>query len=199
MPVDPLSYESASRSKASLEEVHRPYARGIHPAFKKAMQLAVVTGLRGMLGPALVSEAGLRPQRRNLALAAMGEMLLEKLPIMPSSNSLPMLLPRVLAGAWVAKTVMESEGIDDPWSPAMGAAVAAGVASISPLVRASLSRILGVPEAAIGLAEDYLALRLGTDAVGLSLDDVARIAGHSVEEVKNLILPALQSPGTGSM
>jgi hypothetical protein len=198
MPVDPLPYESSTRA-AFVGEVRPRYARGIHPAFKKAMQLAVVTGLRGMLGPALVSEAGRRPERRNLALAAIGEMLLEKLPVMPPSNSLPMLLPRAIAGAWVAKTVMESEGIDDPWSPAMGAAVAAGVASISPLVRASLSRILGVPEAALGLAEDYLALRIGTDAIGLTLDDVARIAGHSVEEVKNMILPALQSPGTGSM
>jgi hypothetical protein len=198
MPLDPLSYETTSHG-ALLEDVSSLTARAIHPAFKKAMQLAVVTGLRGLLGPALVAEAGRRPERRNLVLAAIGEALLEKLPVMPSRNSLPMLLPRALAGAWVAKTVMEEEGIEDPWAPAMGAAVAAGVASITPVVRASLSRILGVPEAALGLAEDYLALRIGTDAVGLTIDDVARVAGHSIEELKNLILPALQSPGTGSM
>ena len=109
------------------------------------------------------------------------------------------MLPRALAGAWVAKKVMKDEDIDDPWAPVMGAAVAAGVASIAPVLRASLGRILGVPDSTLGLAEDYLALKVGTEAVGMSLEDAAQIAGRSVEEVKNLLVPALQSIGAGSM
>jgi hypothetical protein len=184
MPVDTAVQTASSNSKST---------------FERAMQLAAVTGMRAVLGAALVAEAGRRPERRNLAMAALGELVLDKLPFMPSRDSLPMLLPRAIAGAWVAKTVMEEEGINDPWAPAMGAAVAVGVASISPLLRASLRRVLGVPDFALGLAEDYLALRLGTQAVGLSLDDAAQIAGRSVDEVKNLILPAVQSVGAGSM
>jgi uncharacterized membrane protein len=202
MPVDPQSSDPSNltaRPQAVCGEERRASGWGGNPAYEKAMKLAVVCGLRALLGPALLSEARRRPERRNLALAALGELLLDKLPIMPSRKSLPMLLPRAIAGAWVAKAVMEEEGINDPWAPAMGAAVAAGVASISPLIRASLARVLDVPDSMMALAEDYLALRLGTQAVGLSLDEAAQIAGRSVEEVKDLILPAIQSVGAGSM
>ena len=41
----------------------------------------------------------------------------------------------------------------------------------------------------IGLAEDYLALRLGGEAVGLSMDDLKQIATESFEDVKEQMQP----------
>src|SRR5439155_2561214 len=78
-----------------------------NPTFEKAMKMAVVCGLRAALGPALVSAAHKRPERQNLALAALGEMVLDKMPLMPSRASLPLMLPRAVAGAWVANAILE--------------------------------------------------------------------------------------------
>ena len=50
-----------------------------------------------------------------------------------------------------------------------------------------------------GLAEDYLALRLGTDAVGISMNELTQIARDSVEDMRDRIQPMLQSVGAGSM
>jgi hypothetical protein len=168
-------------------------------AFEKAIRLAAVTGLRSMLGPALVAASRGRPERQALAAAAMGEMIIDKVPLVPSRSSLIGVVPRALAGAWVAKTTMEEEGENDPWAPAVGAAVAVGVGMCAPLIRGALRRALGVPDAAVGLAEDYLALRVGSQAVGLSMDDLKQIAGSSVEDVKERVMPAVESLSTRAM
>src|SRR5437660_420894 len=114
--------------------------------FDRAMRLAVVTGLKTLLGPALVAAAHNRPERNGLAIAALGEMVMDKLPLLPSRSALPLVIPRAIAGYWVAKTTMEEEGIDDPWAAPLGAAVAAGVATFAPIIRGSLRRILGIPD-----------------------------------------------------
>ena len=167
-------------------------------SFERAMKLAVVCGLRAALGPALVAAKYNRPERQNLAMAAMGEMVLDKMPLMPSRAALPLLLPRAFAGAWVAKTVLEEEGgAQDQWAMPVGAAVAAGVAVLAPRIR-GLLHVLGLPQPLLGLAEDYLALRLGGDAVGLSMDDLKQIGGQTVGELRDMVQPALQSVGVGS-
>jgi len=100
--------------------------------FEKAMKLAVVTGLRSMLGPALLARSTNRPQQTNLALAALGEMIIDKLPFTPGRDTLLPLLARGLAGAWVGKTLQEEEGTDNPWTIPLSAAVAMGVAVAAP-------------------------------------------------------------------
>ena len=93
--------------------------------FEKAMKLAVVTGLRAALGPALLAASQNRPERGTLAMAAMGEMVVDKLPLVPSRARLPLLLPRAAAGYWVAQQSLRQDGVDEPWAAPMGAAVAA--------------------------------------------------------------------------
>ena len=63
---------------------------------------------------------------------------------------------------------------DDPWIVPLGAAVAMGVAVAAPKVRKTLTATTGVSDTVLGLIEDYLALRLGSDAVGLTMDELAR-------------------------
>src|SRR4051812_17827411 len=167
--------------------------------FEKAMKLAVVTGLRSMLGPALVTRSMNRPEQQNLALAALGEMIADKLPLVPSRDTLVPLVLRGLAGAWVAKTLQEEEGTDDPWTIPLGAAVAMGVAVAAPKIRKTLTMTTGVSDTFLGLLEDYLALRLGTDTVGISMDELSQIARDSVEDLRERVMPVVQSVGAGSM
>jgi hypothetical protein len=174
-------------------------------AFERAMRLAVVSGLRSTFGLALMEAAYDRPNRKTWAIAAMGEMVIDKIPGIPSRAGLPAMLPRAVAGAYVAQQVMEREGVQDPWAAPMGAAVAAGVAVLAPRIRGLLGVILGVPQPMIGLAEDYLALRIGGDALGLTMDDLKRIGEESIEDVKGYVTSVAspeslpQSVGAGSM
>ena len=46
----------------------------------------------------------------------------------------------------------------------------AGVAAVAPMVRIAGSRGLGIPDMLLGVAEDYLALRAGTEALGMTMD-----------------------------
>lgn len=169
--------------------------------FETAVKLAIVTGLRAAMGPALYAAKHNRPEAAGLAMASLGEVIVDKLPLIPSRASLPLLIPRALAGAWVAREVMREDGVDEPWAPVVGAAVAAGAATVAPLVRATLRRVLGIPDIVLGVAEDYLALKLGTEALGMSMADVKQIAGHSVDQLKDKVshLGTRQAVGAGSM
>ncbi len=159
---------------------------------ERAMRLAAVTGLKATFGPALICAAQNRPEAKAMAIAAMGEMVVDKLPFVPSRSRLPLLLPRVLAGYWTAKQSLERDGIHDPSGAMAGAAVAAGVAIAAPLVRKTIRTLLGVPDVAIGAAEDYFALKCGSEAAGLSLDDVRRIGLEAVSEVREGAAPAIE-------
>jgi len=163
--------------------------------FEKAMKLAVVTGLRSMLGPALVARSTNRPEGKNLALAALGEMVADKLPLVPSRDTFIPLMVRGLAGAWVARTLQEEEGTENPWIVPLGAAVAMGVAVAAPKIRKTLTVTTGVSDVFLGLIEDYFALRLGTEAVGLSMEQVSQVARDSLEDLKDRLTPVVQSVG----
>lgn len=162
---------------------------GNESAFQRAMKLAVVSGLKTTFGPALVAAAQDRPERGTLAMAAMGEMVLDKLPLMPSRRSIPLLLPRAFAGYWAAKASLEKDGIDDPTPAWIAAAVAAGVATFAPMVRGALHKVTGVPDPLIGLAEDYLALKVGGEAVGLSMDQISDIGRETCDQLAEHVRP----------
>jgi uncharacterized membrane protein len=180
-------------------------------SMERALKLAVVTGLRAALGPALIARAQHRPEQQHLAAAALGELVFDKLPFVPGRDTLPSLIARGLAGAWVAGKCAEEDGADaDPWAAPLGAAVAIGVAVVAPKVRRSLGWTLGIPQPVLGLIEDYLALRLGTEAVGLSMDEVTHAAMETVDDLRErfqldgVTIPGLpighpQSAGAGSM
>jgi len=166
---------------------------------EKAMKLAVVTGLRAALGPALLARATHRPEEQTLAIAALGEMVVDKLPLVPSRDTLLALAVRGVAGYWVAKSCLQDEDEDEPWAGPLGAAVAMGVAVAAPKIRRTIGWTTGMPQPVLGLIEDYLALRLGTEAVGLSMDEVSQVAKSSVDDLRERVMPALQSLGAGSM
>lgn len=157
--------------------------------FERAIKLAVVTGLRNALGPALLAAAHDRPERKTLAMAAVGELVADKLPFMPSRGSLPLLVPRAATGAWVMRESLRHDGVEEPWALPVGAAVAAGAATFAPLIRNALHRLLGIPQPILGLAEDYLALRLGGDALGFSVEDLKQMGAESVADIQGHAQP----------
>jgi hypothetical protein len=154
---------------------------------ERAVALAAVTGLKVAMGPALFATARRRPEAPVLVAAALGEMVLDKLGILPSRSRLPFLLPRAVAGAWVARESLRADGVEAPGAAVLGAAVAAGTATLAPLVRVAGRRIFGVPDALLGVAEDYLALRLGTGAVGLEMARLPEIARGAIEDVRERV------------
>jgi uncharacterized membrane protein len=175
-------------------------------AMERALKLAVVTGMRAALGPAILASAQHRPERKSLALAAMGELVFDKLPLVPDRDTLLPLLARGVAGAWVAKRCLEAEGEEDPWAAPLGAAVAMGVAAAAPRLRRALGWSTGMPQPVLGLIEDYLALKLGTEAVGMPFEALVDVAKESLEEVTGRLEDATcpteavpQSAGAGSM
>ena len=167
-------------------------------SLEKAMKLAVATGLRSMLGPALMARATNRPDRKNWALAAVGELVADKLPFTPSRDMLVPLIVRGIAGYWVTQKCMEDEGVEEPLTPFLGAAVAMGVAAAAPKIRKTLHWTMGIPDPILGLFEDYLALRLGTEAVGISLDDAAHAGRETIDDLASRVQEAIPSSSSSS-
>jgi hypothetical protein len=165
-------------------------------SFERAMTLAALSGLKIALGPAFLAASQRRPEARSWALAALGEMFLDKIGVFPARYRPMLLIPHTLAGAWVAHESMKADGVNDPYAAAMGAVVAAGVAAVAPMVRITGSKVLGIPDPILGLAEDYFALRMGTEATGLTLGEVTDTARDSLEDVRDrVVMPALHSAG----
>jgi hypothetical protein len=161
--------------------------------FERAMALAAITGLKLTLGPAFLAASRRSPNTHTWATAAIGEMALDKLGILPPRFRLALLIPRAIAGAWVARESMKADGIDDPSTPLVGAVVAAGVASVAPMARIALHRGLGISDAILGIAEDFVALKMGTQATGISMNQVSQTARGAIEEIRDHVTSSLPS------
>lgn len=168
--------------------------------FGRAMTLAAVSGLRVALGPAFLEASRRNSKGRNWVLGSIGEMALAKVGVLPRGYHPLMLIPHSLAGAWVARESMRKDGIDDdPSVPIAGAVVAAGVASVTPIARIALTRGLGVSGVLLGLAEDYLALKLGGEATGMSFSQIGEVTRDAVEDLRDQIAPDLEIPKLPSL
>ncbi len=166
--------------------------------FERAMTLAVISGFKIALGPAFLAASRRSPNTGSWAVAALGEMLLDKIGIFPPRFRPALLIPHAIAGAWVARESLKDEGVDDPMAPLAGAVVAAGVSCVAPMIRITLNKGLGLSDAMLGVGEDYVALKLGTEATGISLGQVSQIARDAIEEVSGYALPSLPSASTAS-
>lgn len=161
--------------------------------FERAMTLAAITGFKIALGPAFLAASRRSSNTGGWAVAALGEMLLDKVGIFPPRFRPALLIPHALAGAWVARESMKEEGGDDPMVPLAGAVVAAGVSCVAPIVRMTLNKTLGISDAMLGVGEDYVALKMGTDATGLSMGQIGEIAREAIEDVRGHAMSSLPS------
>jgi hypothetical protein len=163
------------------------------PPFERAMALAALSGFRLALGPAFLAASRRSPGAGPWALVALGEMMLDKIRVFAPRFRPGMAIPHAIAGAWVAHESMRDAGIDDPLAPVAGAAVAAGVSCVAHVARATLGRGLGLADPLLGLGEEYVALRLGTETTGVTLGEVGELARDTVEEIGSQVAPSLPS------
>lgn len=164
-------------------------------ALERAMALAALSGLKIALGPALLATARRWPSRQSWVMAAMGEMFMDKLGVFPPRYRPALLIPHSLMGAWVARESLREDGEDDPWAALAGGMVAAGAAVAAPVVRMTINKVLGVPDAMLGLAEDYMVLSCGTQVLDLPMDEITGSAREVFDEVKERARPTLESMG----
>ena len=171
--------------------------RSSHQAFERAMALAALSGLKIALGPAFLATSRRWPSRQSWVAAALGEMVLDKLGVFPPRYRLPLLIPHSLAGAWVARESLREDGEDDPWAAVAGAAVAAGVAVAAPIARIAINKVVGIPDALLGLGEDYLALSYGSQALDVPMDEITGAARQMFDDVRERAPPGPRIHGHG--
>lgn len=172
--------------------------RSTNRSFERAMALAALSGLKISLGPAMLATSRRWPSRQTWIMAAMGEMLFDKLGIFPPRYRPSLLIPHSLMGAWVARESLREDGEDDPWAAVAGGMVAAGAAVAAPVLRMTINKVIGVPDSVLGLAEDYMALSYGSQAVGMPMDEVTGAAREALDEVRERARPTLESMGVRS-
>jgi len=142
--------------------------------------LGVVAGLRSQLPHAVLAARGVEPAdgplkllgteagRNASYLAAVGELLADKLPVTPSRVERGALIGRVLSGALAATTLASAAGVRGvrliPPALAGGAGAWAGSWGGYLARRAAVERT-GLPDPVVAVAEDLLAGALAVAAV----------------------------------
>ena len=153
--------------------------------YLKAALLGIVAGMRSMMAPAIVSRhfagsskdslaqsplqwMGSETAANVLTLAAAGELVGDKLPNTPNRTSPGALGGRTVIGGLCGAAVFLAEGESANSAPsvALGAAIGAGAAFASTFATFYLRRWVGqqtrLPDPAIAVVEDALALGLGS-------------------------------------
>ena len=87
-----------------------------------------------------------------------GELVVDKLPIVPSRTSPPPLLGRAASGALVGAALFASGGRRAVMGGAMGAVSAMAAAYAAERLRVQITQRLGLPNAVAGLLEDVIVL-----------------------------------------
>ena len=131
------------------------------PASVQALVLGFVSGLRSMLGPALVAEIAPPNVRLVFRLLTVGELIADKLPRTPNRIAPGPLAGRFLSGAAVGYVVFR-HARQSVW---VGALLGAGASMAGAYGgyhgRKALGETLRVPDPVIAVVEDALALGLG--------------------------------------
>jgi uncharacterized membrane protein len=143
----------------------------------QAMGLGAISGLRSLAGPAFVSRAASRGRlnvegsslaflgskrlSQALTVAALGELVGDKLSITPSRTSPPVLLWRAVSGALVGTASFAPDGCRTTTGAVLGSSAAIVAAIAGERLRALAGRKTGLPDPLVALAEDAVVLLVG--------------------------------------
>jgi uncharacterized membrane protein len=147
-------------------------------AFRSALGLGAISGLRSMSGPAFVGRAASRGDlnldgtflaplgsprlSKALLLLELGELLGDKLPVTPSRTALLPLLSRAASGGLVGAAVFVSEGQRAATGIVLGSSAAVVAAFAGERLRALAVEKTGLPGPVVALAEDAIVLLIGS-------------------------------------
>ncbi|KAA3438245.1 DUF4126 family protein [Rufibacter hautae] len=146
---------------------------------QKAFAMGAVAGMRAMTAPAILSNhfidspsLGLAGSNFNylqksgvatgMKILAFAEMFGDKIPKVPNRIAPIELLPRVFSGALVGATIAEANGESRITGGLLGIVGAVASSYAFYYLRKKLGKATGLPDAALALAEDALAVKLGT-------------------------------------
>ncbi len=141
----------------------------------RALGLGAIAGVRSMAAPAILSRSIVEGRVRDLedtpfaALGSprvsnalrvleIGELIVDKLPVLPGRTSPPLLLGRAASGAVVGAALFASVGRRAATGGVLGAVSAMAAAYAAERLRVQIIQRLGVPNVAAGLLEDGIVL-----------------------------------------
>jgi len=127
-------------------------------SYFKAFGIGAVAGLRTMTAPAATLGAKDSPWTGVGRLLALGEYIADKLPAIPARVSPPALIVRAISGGWCGGTVANRLGDSRPVGIACGVAGSLGGAWVGYTLRKYCTEKRGIPDAALAVAEDALAI-----------------------------------------
>ena len=139
-----------------------------------AATLGWVAGMRSMTAPALASDALTGAHtfparqlahplvRRGLAVAALGELVADKLPMTPSRTSPPALIGRLGSGVVVGAAIAAARGDSRVVAALVGGAMAVASSFLMESLRAETGRHTETPDPVVAVGEDALAVALGS-------------------------------------
>ena len=150
----------------------------------RALGLGAVSGLRSIVGPALLSRAAARGELDGLkgtwfefllrkrvstvlTLMALGEMVVDKSGLVPDRIARGPLAGRGAAGGFVGAALFSASGA--PWAAgaALGSLAAVAGAYAGYTFRVVPHRKFGIPDPILGLIEDAIAVMAGSAALRL--------------------------------
>lgn len=126
--------------------------------YARSLGIGAVAGLRSMTAPAATLLAGDRPFAGLAILAGAGELIVDKLPVAPARTIPPAVAVRMLAGGFSGGAIAARFGGSRVLGIVLGALGAVAVTYLAYDVRRRLTKDAGLPDAAVALAEDALAI-----------------------------------------
>lgn len=151
--------------------------------YLKAICMGVVAGMRSMAAPAFTSHYLARKESKELAdspfglmgsprvaqalkIAAVGEMVADKLPVIPDRIAPGPLVARILSGALCGASLCTAEG-----KRASVGAICGGLSAVASAyafyhLRREIGESVALPDTALGLSEDALVICTGLSVLG---------------------------------
>ena len=130
----------------------------------RALGIGAVCGLRTMTGPASVLSASKNGWARVLPLLALGELIADKLPNIPSRTMPPALAARAVSGGLCGWFLATADGESGPFGAALGVAGAVAGTFLGSSYRAAAAKA-HIPDLIPALFEDAVA---GTAGLALA-------------------------------
>ncbi len=123
-----------------------------------AFAIGAVAGSRSLTAPAATLAGRGSSLARAAGVLAAGEFLADKLPITPSRLSPPALVVRAVSGAWSGGSVASARSGSRIFGMASGLGGALLGSWLAYTLRSTLVKKRGLPDFAVALGEDFLAL-----------------------------------------